>query len=125
MCFVLQATMKYALLVLVVLFNSGFLIVSEVITSRYPGFILQCRDQDADKEYRCILSKFDNPDWIPDTGHDMQLRLRQDFFWHPTKRIRRECRQLTREEFQEMVDAINALKNDKVGNVEVMKQINY
>ncbi|XP_052065985.1 tyrosinase-like protein 2 [Mytilus californianus] len=106
--------MKHALVILVVLLcDSGFLTVSEVITSQYPGIILECRDQDAEKEYKCILSKFDNPGWIPDKEHDIQLRVRQDFFWHPTKRIRRECRQLTREEFKEMVDAINTLKNDK------------
>lgn len=101
-------------LLLLVLWHSVLLSVCDVITDQYPTLVSECRDRDSQKQYKCILSNLDKADWSRDDADGLKLRLRQDFYWHPTKRIRRECRALTREEFKEMVDAINALKKDKV-----------
>lgn len=103
-------------LLLLLLWHSVLLSVCDVITNQYPALVSECKDHDSQKQYKCILSNLDKADWSRDDADGLKLRLRQDFYWHPTKRIRRECRALTREEFKEMVDAINALKKDKVSN---------
>ncbi|XP_071121460.1 tyrosinase-like protein 2 [Mytilus edulis] len=100
-------------LLLLLLWHSVLLSVCDVITNQYPALVSECKDHDSQKQYKCILSNLDKADWSRDDADGLKLRLRQDFYWHPTKRIRRECRALTREEFKEMVDAINALKKDK------------
>ncbi|XP_076113632.1 tyrosinase-like protein 2 [Mytilus galloprovincialis] len=50
---------------------------------------------------------------MPLEKEDMKLTVHQDCYWHPFKRVRRECRSLSKMERNEIWDAINALKKDK------------
>lgn len=110
-----QPDMKHVLpLLVILLYHQYDVTLSSVINDGFPDEIADCRDVGTSKMYKCIRSKFDDPDWIPDSGPKLKLRLRQDFYWHPTRRIRRECRAIPREEWHALCDAINTLKKDKV-----------
>lgn len=101
-------------LITVLLFHVILHTHSAVINEDLPEVFSDCVKDDRKSQYDCIYSKLKNPDWIESKDETMNLRLRQKFYWHPIKRIRRECRAIPSEEWKELVDAINALKEDKV-----------
>ena len=105
--------MKNALFLSILLFYSGLLTLSDVLNGGFPEELSECNLSNKWKAHKCILSKFDDTTSLPD-DEKLQLRIRQDFYWHPKKRIRRECRALPKEERQALFDAINTLKKDKV-----------
>jgi hypothetical protein len=101
-------------LITVLLFHAILHTHSDVINEDLPKVVSDCVEDDRKSQCNCIYAKLKNPDWIESKDEIMNLRLRQKFYWHPIKRIRRECRAIPREEWKELMDAINALKQDKV-----------
>jgi hypothetical protein len=106
--------MRNVFLISVLFYHSVFLTYSDVINDGLPQAVSECNQHDKIAQHDCINSTFKNTEWVKNTDADIQLRVQQKFYWHPTKRLRRECRAMPREEWRELMDAINALKQDKV-----------
>ncbi|XP_071121462.1 tyrosinase-like protein [Mytilus edulis] len=84
----------------------------DIVNSGLPDDLSICHVKNKTAQYECIQEKFSNSDWIADEGNEIHLRIREDFYWHPVKRIRRECRAFPKDEREAFFAAINALKQD-------------
>lgn len=78
-----------------------------VKTIKTPLVLSKCITQNMTAQHSCIRKLLTNET-------NIQLQITEEFYWHPTKRIRRECRVIPDEERSALFDAINALKNDTV-----------
>lgn len=96
------------------LFDYGQIVLSEIVNDELPITMAECKNMEYPDRHKCVMDKYKSGnDRITSKYDDIQLRMQQDFYWHPTKRVRSECRTLSNEERKEMWDAVNALKNDK------------
>ena len=73
-----------------------------------PDIEQQCKDvQDS---HMCFFNLLKNNTEINRTT----LIIQEEYFWHPVKRKRKDCRALSEKERNDLFSAINALRKDKV-----------
>lgn len=104
-------------LVVLILFDFKQLVLSGIINVEIPNAMVECKIENYRTRHKCVMNIYKHgTDWIKSNDKDIQLRLQQDFYWHPNKRVRSECRTLSETERQELWDAVNALKQDIVSH---------
>lgn len=101
---------------ILLLFDSGQFALSKVVTVDQPTQLFDCKDQEYSLLHKCAINGLQNKSETWEDSNDglVQVKVKQNFFWHPVKRVRRECRTLSKRERGELWDAINALKKDEV-----------
>ena len=107
--------MSNMLFVILLLFNYVQLIMSAIANEELPVPFAECKEKEYEPRHQCVMDIYSKgTDWMSSDDDVIQLTLQQTFYWHPTKRVRRECRTLSKRERNELWDAVNALKKDTV-----------